>query len=293
MPGPLLAAAIGAGSNLLQTGANALFTGAQNRKARRWASAMYNKQYEDNIAFWNMQNSYNTPQAQMQRFQDAGLNPNLIYGQGNAGNAGVPSTPDIQRPQFSTPDTSGIGVAGSELMKYFDMRLREAQTDQVRANTTVALEDATLKAAQRANIEQGTKRSIFDLDLDSELRSVSAQARRENLRQIQIGNQVTLDRNEREALSNVASLRESIVRVLNMRLEGRRLKAVTANVWKDSELKQLDIEMRENGIMPGHPMYAQILGRILNKVAPRSGSVTAPIKKNYGRFRSMLDFFTD
>ena len=32
------------------------------------------------------QNEYNTPAMQMQRFAEAGLNPNLIYGQGNNGN---------------------------------------------------------------------------------------------------------------------------------------------------------------------------------------------------------------
>lgn len=36
-----------------------------------------------NLDVWNMQNEYNTPAAQMLRFQDAGLNPNLIYGQSN------------------------------------------------------------------------------------------------------------------------------------------------------------------------------------------------------------------
>lgn len=36
---------------------------------------------------WQQQNAYNTPAAQMQRFTDAGLNPNLVYGQGNNGNA--------------------------------------------------------------------------------------------------------------------------------------------------------------------------------------------------------------
>lgn len=52
----------------------------------------FNKQ-ESELAFerekemWNMQNEYNTPLAQMQRYQDAGLNPNLIYGQGSPGNA--------------------------------------------------------------------------------------------------------------------------------------------------------------------------------------------------------------
>jgi hypothetical protein len=45
---------------------------------------------KQNIEFWNMQNSYNTPKAQMGRLSDAGLNPNLIYGSNaNTGTAGA------------------------------------------------------------------------------------------------------------------------------------------------------------------------------------------------------------
>lgn len=39
------------------------------------------------IEMWNMQNDYNTPAAQMKRFEEAGLNPMLAYTQGNPGNA--------------------------------------------------------------------------------------------------------------------------------------------------------------------------------------------------------------
>lgn len=42
-----------------------------------------NYQNKQNIKLWNMQNEYNTPKAQMQRYIDAGLNPNLIYTQQN------------------------------------------------------------------------------------------------------------------------------------------------------------------------------------------------------------------
>lgn len=38
------------------------------------------------------QNEYNSPAAQMQRFKDAGLNPDLIYGQSNEGTQGMVST---------------------------------------------------------------------------------------------------------------------------------------------------------------------------------------------------------
>lgn len=36
---------------------------------------------------WALQNAYNTPSAQMARYKEAGLNPNLIYGQSNTAGA--------------------------------------------------------------------------------------------------------------------------------------------------------------------------------------------------------------
>lgn len=68
----------------------------RNKTDTSWADSWKNfaTQYALNeqanaheVAMWNMQNEYNTPSAQMQRFKDAGLNPMLIYQQGNPGNA--------------------------------------------------------------------------------------------------------------------------------------------------------------------------------------------------------------
>lgn len=68
----------------------------------------YNKemaaiQNQYNIDMWNMQNEYNSPTAQMARLKDAGLNPNLMYGMGNTGNASkapemvAPNAPNAQQ----------------------------------------------------------------------------------------------------------------------------------------------------------------------------------------------------
>lgn len=54
-------------------------------------------QYDLAKAATDAQNLYNSPAEQLKRFKDAGLNPNLIYGQGSAGNqpsaTPVPSFP--------------------------------------------------------------------------------------------------------------------------------------------------------------------------------------------------------
>jgi len=46
-----------------------------------------NYAWQKDKEMWHMQNLYNTPQNQMQRFADAGLNPNLIYSRGQPGMA--------------------------------------------------------------------------------------------------------------------------------------------------------------------------------------------------------------
>lgn len=56
------------------------------------------------VEMWKMQQDYNTPAAQMQRFKEAGLNPNLIYSQGNAGNAS--SAPGVHSFTAKNTDTS-------------------------------------------------------------------------------------------------------------------------------------------------------------------------------------------
>lgn len=52
---------------------------------------------QQNMKFWHMQNEYNTPANQMKRLQDAGLNPNLIYGSGSA-NTGVAGSISPSKP---------------------------------------------------------------------------------------------------------------------------------------------------------------------------------------------------
>ena len=81
MPFPLIAA-IGAGVSLANS-ASQLIT---NRQNQRFSEKMYNQTQADNLKNWNLQNEYNLPQNQMTRLKAAGLNPNLVYGNGGATN---------------------------------------------------------------------------------------------------------------------------------------------------------------------------------------------------------------
>lgn len=71
-----------------------------------YSTAAYNylmKQQEQahDLELWKMTNEYNLPSAQMQRYQDAGLNPNLVYSQQQQASA---------PPAFSAPSFHPTGA---------------------------------------------------------------------------------------------------------------------------------------------------------------------------------------
>lgn len=170
MPFPL-AAVIAAGAQLAGFGMSAAQTGNLNRKNRRFAEKQYKQQRQDAIDFWNMQNAYNTPEAQMSRFQQAGLNKNLMYGQGTeAGSINVPSQAHYEG---KPADFSGVSRAPSA---YFDARVKAmtvnnlgAQNDLIRAQTNKADAEriATLVNAASGNFDLGLKKEARQSLLDA------------------------------------------------------------------------------------------------------------------------------
>lgn len=64
-------------------------------------------QADANQRYLQQQLDYNTPKNQMGRFQDAGLNPALVYSQGNPGNQSAPA----QYPDIKPSDYQRLGEA--------------------------------------------------------------------------------------------------------------------------------------------------------------------------------------
>lgn len=107
--------AIIAGAGALAGG---LFGGLFNRKSQSSANkvniqlAREQQQFEQKMV--QQQNEYNSPVAQMQRYADAGLNPNLVYSQGNPGNqTSIPSyqRANVQPAQFNFQQDMANAVA--------------------------------------------------------------------------------------------------------------------------------------------------------------------------------------
>ena len=149
MPGPLAPALIAAGANIIGGGLSAWQSRRNvkdtNRANVRQANIAYerNKElaqytFDKNLEMWKMQNKYNAPGAQMQRLQEAGLNPHLMYGKGTVGNA--QGMPQMQQTPYVAPrmDYSGrqailgsMAQAGLGTMaQMYDIDLKKEQLNQ-------------------------------------------------------------------------------------------------------------------------------------------------------------------
>lgn len=245
MPIPPLALAAGisgvssAGSSLIQ---NSGSRRSQNRANRH------------NINFWKMQNEYNHPSAQMERLRKAGLNPNLVYGGSpsqTAGNAGAISPSKAAPFNFDNPL--------STINSFVDAQKSEAQTDNVKANTTVQEQEAILRAYRTATEAARGSKTKVDAELAQELKDTSLQAAKENLRQMEAKTiQVQLD-NEIKDASKKNLIKDVFYRVENAKenLRGQQLL---------NTLRKLEAELKSIGIEKNDPWYFRIFGRNIDEI---------------------------
>ena len=125
---------------------------------------------------WNMQNAYNSPTAQMSRLRQAGLNPNLVYGNGVTGNSSG-SAPQyepakIQRATMEPYRGWNLGISDA-VSTFMAMRQNKAQVENMEAQNKLIKEQARTEGIRQGNIAMSTARSGFDLNLARELRNVS------------------------------------------------------------------------------------------------------------------------
>lgn len=156
--GSLIGSAIGSKSQSDTNKANLELAKYQNE----WNRQMQDRAFKYNYEMWNKQNEYNSPTAQMARMKAAGLNPNLMYGKGDTGNAS--SAPTMKAAQGIAPRMqafTGWNLGLSEgVQTYMQMRMNNAVINKTQA-------DAAKTAAETANVIASKKgvgaRSEMDL----------------------------------------------------------------------------------------------------------------------------------
>lgn len=214
---PLLAAGIGMlGSGLLSWLSSSI--GQQKSKG------LMNHQFKLNKDMFDYTNEYNLPVHQMERLKQAGLNPNLVYGNGSvAGNVGSSSGVSIANASGPAFPTS------SDFLNYYQMdldrKIKEKQAQQLEsiarkndaetikiANETVSKEFyRQLKAAEKLGLDLDNKwlKETFETRKDDLIWKVNNQIMDNNLAHMKANEEAfrmehILPLQEKEMISRIA-----------------------------------------------------------------------------------------
>lgn len=277
MPIPLLPA-LGLGLSTAEAIANPLFANATNQRNRRFTREMYDRQRADSLSDWSMQNEYNSPRAQMQRFQEAGLNPNLIYGQMQTAQPVRQSTPSGG--QAEAPRVN----AGKPFLDIYEMQNRSAQLDLVKqqienlkkelevkdVGMIATLKGVGLKDAQITEIMQrvGQKSISFPVDMrtkEANIANIEARTgltlgqtkRIEDLTPVQ---KKALEQQMEESKERVKSL---IVNRGKTEQERKYIEQRLSHDQTNQKIHQEMLKLWEKGINPNDPLWARTLATMI------------------------------
>lgn len=139
-----------------------------NKKDREQQEKLNRQDREFQREMWNASNVYNAPDAQMQRLKTAGLNPNLVYG--NGASAGTAANFGLPQSRPLPPRNSGE-IIGSTINQVASLSLQDLQKDAIQ---TQMLKDTQQIAESAMRTEKGrtvdTNKVIADTNLSKQKR---------------------------------------------------------------------------------------------------------------------------
>lgn len=135
--GNALTSAIGAIGNFFTGGVSA-------RKQYQYQSKLMDKQNQQQIDFWKMNNEYNTPFNQRARLEQAGLNPDLMYGgSGNMYQSQMPGAASGSAPNVD------YGSFSDNLRFAMQAQVMDAQVSKIEHENQLLAEQALSQASLR------------------------------------------------------------------------------------------------------------------------------------------------
>lgn len=272
MPFPV-AAAIAGGAALAGAAGQMYSTSKMNKRAEKYNWEMYKTQRYDALADWNMQNQYNSPAAQMQRFKDAGLNPNLIYGQMQD----VGQMRSVEGKGLNLQPQDVQGNVGSVIAAYQNARSSEASVNLAKKQLEILDQEKLLKAAQTAAVDANTAKVLWDTET---AKGIGMDYRREMLNGLEWRNNEFIKQMNRNAELHPLRVQKESQAINNMKEQirasevGRQLslKQMTMldqqlrNIKTEGELKELELKTNKLLQNVGGNVPANMLFQILMKI---------------------------
>lgn len=112
-----------------------------DRRSRKFQEEQAQKQFNRQQYFDNLEKRWNSEQAQVQRMRDAGLNPNLMYGDLSASTVNTPQVPLPSTPNGVSRDFSLDSSALQGAATGIDEIFKAASVDNLNQNTAKQFQD--------------------------------------------------------------------------------------------------------------------------------------------------------
>lgn len=251
-----------------------LVQGETNRAQMAYNQEQYDRQRKDALADWTMQNEYNSPKAQMARYKDAGLNPNLIYGQ-------MTNSPAIRSSEMSNArlaPANPTGAIAEGLQRYQETALQRAQVDNLKKQNDVLTQDILLKTADILGKGYANKKMAIELEKQPEILQTQLDAMKANLRKTLMDTVTANDSNMRAWAMHEGNLKsqaksiEGIIqnianqKVLQAKTKAERQEVLQRvdNLKRSGMIQKLDIELKKKGIQPHDAPWLRIPSLILS-----------------------------
>lgn len=126
---------------------------ARTSRQRKWSAEQAEIARNWQLQMWNRQNEYDLPQNKVARLHQAGLNPLMFNPDGS-----MAATPTSVTPA-ETPSALGTQGVGNPVESYLEAEARNAQIENIKADTRKKLADAEGQEIQNLNAQE-----LIDLD---------------------------------------------------------------------------------------------------------------------------------
>lgn len=233
-----------------------------------------------NTAQWNAQNAYNSPEEVMQRYQSAGLNPNLIYGSGS----GTGNLAEMPQP---APRVEYVGVAHPN----FDLGSAAAQSVNAYNQTVSTANQGNLIQQQSLNVAQNTSLQYaqeINQNADTGLKDnqiaalqianmYSGDAMKANINLMKANASLVLTNEQTAQLMQQPNLTTALQNIANMQQNNNLTQAQIANINANiantqvkTKLDSLNLYLQNHGLNLDSSLMSRVSSILLQNLSKAS-----------------------
>lgn len=279
-----------------QNAANQVHEANMANVARQWS-----------IEDWNKQNKYNSPEQQMNRLRQAGLNPHLIYGKGATHTAQAIQQTNTKPNSAQAPQKDNSFIKNipenfnSAFGAYSSIASKKLDQDAAQQNIDLLMAEKQLKQLEIADKTIKGKSNLNDYNIAMEtksavIRKTLEQAKHAELKTkgMQQSNEIQLTREQRAAVQHNSDIRKNAQAVINMQITATKdrqqiqnLKALKNSTLLKNELLKWQLEHKEYSDEAIQKMKYDLLGKLINKVMSGTSimdSIKQAIKESVNPF---------